>query len=79
MLPCQAASEALPREAGLLMLPSENLLRTLNGSCFFEATCEPKAIGFQIYDPPKSISIKGQTSWTNSIARRESGGGGMMG
>ncbi len=30
-------------------------------------------------NPPKSIYIKGQTSWTNSYAYREKGGGGMMG
>src|SRR5271165_5097263 len=79
MLPCQADAAKLPREDGLLLLKEENLLRTFDGKCIFEGTCEPKSDKFRILDPPKSISIKGQTSWTNSMADRERGGGGMMG
>ncbi len=79
MLPCQIEQTELPREGGVLLLKEDNLLRTFNGTCIFEPTCQPKSSEFRTSDPPKSISIKGQTSWTNSMADRERGGGGMMG
>jgi hypothetical protein len=79
MLPCQVNASELPREDGVLMLKAANLLRVFNGSCIFEKACQPKQEAFQILDPPKSISIIGQTGWTRSYASRERGGGGMMG
>lgn len=79
LLPCQIASRDLPREDGVLLLSDSNLLRTFDGICIFEETCKPKTDGFQALNPPKSISIKGQTGWTNSYAFRDKGGGGMMG
>jgi hypothetical protein len=79
MLPCQTSLSNLPREDGVLMLKETNLLRVFNGTCILEGTCQPKAPEFRLFDPPKSISIKGQTSWTNSTADRDRGGGGMMG
>ena len=79
MLPCQAESADLPREEGALLLKRENLLTTFGGICIFEPTCTPKTPNFVPFDPPKSISIKGQTSWTSSYAERKRGGGGMMG
>jgi hypothetical protein len=79
MLPCQADLADLPREEGVLLLPEKNLLRTFGGKCLFEETCQPRTEQFRISDPPKSISIKGQTSWTNSMSDRQRGGGGMMG
>ncbi len=79
MLPCQVDANELPREDGVLMLKETNLLRVFNGTCILEGACQPKSAEFRILDPPKSISIKGQTSWTNSTADRERGGGGMMG
>jgi len=78
-LPCQVYGDDLPREGGKLLLDDKNLLSTFDGVCIFEQVCQPKANTFQILDPPKSISIKGQTSWTNSMADRDRGGGGMMG
>jgi hypothetical protein len=78
-LPCQLRPQELPRENGILLLKQNNLLRTFDGVCIFEETCQPKSESFRALAPPKSISIKGQTSWTNSYADRERGGGGMMG
>lgn len=78
-LPCQADVSELPREDGTLLLKAENLLSTFGGVCIFEPTCKPKEPSFVALDPPKSISVKGQTSWTNSTADRKRGGGGMMG
>lgn len=77
-LPCQVKTDDLPREEGVLLLPENNLLRTLEGICLFEDACQPKTTTFRQFDPPKSISIKGQTSWTSAYADQERGGGGMM-
>jgi len=78
-LPCQIASRDLPREGGRLLLSESNLLRTFDGVCILEEACQPKTETFRAFNPPKSISIKGRTSWTKSYAYREKGGGGMMG
>jgi len=76
--PCQVESERLPRENGRIML-NNNLLQTFNGVCIFEDTCLPMTELFSPFDPPRSISIKGKTSWTDSYSYKEKGGGGMMG
>ena len=78
-LPCQANIEDLPRENDRLLLSPSNLLYTFDGICPLENTCQPKTKAFQQLDPPKSISIKGRTSWTSAYADKERGGGGMMG
>jgi hypothetical protein len=79
LLPCQLSSTNLPREDGHLLLDDKNLLYTFDGNCILESVCKPKDKGFHVLDPPKSISIRGQTGWTNSYAYQENGGGGMMG
>jgi hypothetical protein len=79
LLPCQVGPEELPRESGALLLSPTNLLYRFDGICIFENVCQPKSEVFQQLDPPKSISIKGQTSWTSAYADIERGGGGMMG
>ncbi len=78
LLPCRVNPKDLPREQGQLMLPEKNLLRTFNGTCILENVCSPKSDSFRMYDPPKSISIKGQTGWTSAYAFKERGGGGLM-
>ena len=78
-LPCQIDPSELPREGGNLLLKEGSLLKVFDGLCIFESVCKPKTEEFCALNPPKSISIKGQTSWTNSYAYREQGGGGMMG
>lgn len=77
--PCQLDPSELPRENGELLLPGDNLLRVFNGVCIFEQVCKPATDEFRALNPPKSISIKGRTSWTSSYAYRDRGGGGMMG
>lgn len=80
LLPCQVYSHQLPRdEEGALILDKSNLLRTFNGVCILESVCRPKANDFKKLSPPKSISIVGRTSWTDSYAYKDEGGGGMMG
>lgn len=78
-LPCQIAARDLPRDQGRLLLEPEDLLAIFDGVCIFEGVCLPGAAAFRLLDPPKSISVKGKTSWTESYADRERGGGGMMG
>jgi len=78
-LPCQVSARDLPRDAGKLKLEADNLLSIQDGVCMFEGVCHPKDPDFRPLDPPKSISVKGQTGWTNSYSERERGGGGMMG
>jgi len=78
-LPCQIDSADLPREEGRLLLKDSNLLKVFDGVCILERACQPKAPSFRALDPPKSISIKGRTSWTESYAYKDRGGGGMMG
>lgn len=77
-LPCQAEAQDLPREDGVLLLEEDNLMRVFDGVCLFDTICQPKSVTFKQLDPPKSISIKGETSWTSAYADRERGGGGMM-
>ncbi|MCX7840183.1 MAG: hypothetical protein N2559_12115, partial [Anaerolineae bacterium] len=79
-LPCQVSSRQLPRdEEGVLRLDKANLLRTFDGVCIFESVCQPKSDDFKKLAPPRAISIIGRTSWTESYAYKDKGGGGMMG
>jgi hypothetical protein len=78
MLPCQVKARDLPREEGVLLLPEGDLLRIFDGVCILEEVCQPRTEAFRLLDPPKSISVKGQTSWTSAYADQERGGGGMM-
>ncbi len=77
-LPCQVSADNLPREEGVLLLPDSNLLREFDGTCIFENVCEPKNEVFKLLEPPKSISIKGKTSWISAYSDKDLGGGGMM-
>lgn len=61
-LPCQVDSTDLPREKGQLLLCDDKLLKLFDGVCVLELACQPKNKDFQPLNPPKSISIKGQTS-----------------
>jgi len=78
-LPCQKDASELPRENGKLLLPKTNLFYKFDGKCIFEDVCKPKSNDFIDLNPPKSISIKGRTSWTSSYSYKGKGGGGMMG
>jgi hypothetical protein len=79
LLPCQADAEQLPQENGRLLLDANNLLSTFGGVCIFTALCRANTPDFKPLEAPRSISIKGQTSWTDSYADKGRGGGGMMG
>lgn len=78
-LPCQIDSSLLPLKKGRIDIKPDNMLSIFNGKCIFEGVCRSKDSGFILFDPPMSISIKGQTGWTESYSFKGRGGGGMMG
>jgi len=78
-LPCQLSSSVLPRDPlGGLSIDTRNLLYLFDGTCIFDAVCNPRDDEFRKLAPPKSISILGQTGWTTAYADEEEGGGGLM-
>jgi len=46
--------------------------------CPFASVCEPQSSNFNKLNPPKSISILGQTGWESARAKKNEGGGGLM-
>lgn len=46
--------------------------------CPFVNACNPKSKTFRKFNPPKSISIMGQTGWETAYIRKDEGGGGLM-
>lgn len=44
--------------------------------CPFKEICD--AVGRKMFEPPKSISILGQTGWSTAYAQSGAGGGGLM-
>ena len=78
VMPCQIPEADLPRNAdGTLRLDSDNLLHTLDGHCLFTPACRPNTSEFRLLMPPRSISVKGQTGWTDAYSDVDKGGGGL--
>jgi len=46
--------------------------------CPFSSVCSPKDADFKKLNPPKSISILGQTGWESARTIKDEGGGGLM-
>ena len=46
--------------------------------CPFAKACNPQDSKFKKFNPPKSISILGQTGWDGARAEADCGGGGLM-
>ncbi|MEP0827448.1 MAG: hypothetical protein HRF51_02905 [bacterium] len=46
--------------------------------CPFSPVCSPRSPAFTKLNPPKSISILGQTGWITAYTRTDEGGGGLM-
>lgn len=79
LLACQLATEELPRDdSGGLFIGHQNLPHALDGRCPFDPVCEPRSSSFRAYEAPRSISVKGQTGWTEAYAEGDMGGGGLM-
>lgn len=56
----------------------ENALLPGIKECPFVSVCNPKSNGFKELNPPKSISILGQTGWESARTKAGDGGGGLM-
>ena len=71
VIPCQIPEAELPRNPDLtLQLDADNLLHTLDGHCLFTPVCRPNSNEFRLLMPPRSISVKGQTGWTEACEHR---------
>jgi len=72
MLPCMSDSDIARNFNFDYSLDGEPIHR-----CFFLSVCQPQSPDFIPFDPPKSISIKGRTGWTEAYSDRKRGGGGL--
>jgi hypothetical protein len=80
IMPCQIPLGEQPRNPDkTLRLDANNLLHTLNGICLFVPVCRPDTDEFRMLMPPRSISVKGQTGWTDAYSNIGQGGGGLSG
>ncbi len=77
MLPCSDIDGYLAIEKNAFVISKNAVLPGLK-ECPFVIVCEPKSPSFKKLNPPKSISILGQTGWDSARTRSEQGGGGLM-
>ena len=72
MMPCsnEEGYVAIKETPYVLSLPDEQKI----SECPFKDICQEN----RYLQPPKSISILGQTGWTTAYARKDEGGGGLM-
>ncbi len=72
MMPCsnEEGYVAILETPYVLSLPDEQKIN----ECPFKEICQEN----RYLQPPKSISILGQTGWTTAYARKNEGGGGLM-
>ena len=72
MMPCsnEEGYVAIQETPYVLSLPDEQKI----SECPFKEICQEN----RYLQPPKSISILGQTGWTTAYARKNEGGGGLM-
>ncbi|NQS97329.1 MAG: hypothetical protein HQ591_02635 [candidate division Zixibacteria bacterium] len=77
VLPCTDSDGFIVIEKNKYTSSSSPLLPGLK-ECPFVPVCNPKNNNFKKLNPPKSISILGQTGWESAKTRREEGGGGLM-
>ncbi len=77
ILPCSDKYGSLVLEKNKYVSGENPLLPDLK-ECPFESVCNPKNPSFIKFNPPKSISILGQTGWESARVNRNEGGGGLM-
>lgn len=72
MMPCSCEEGyiAIKETPYVLSLPDEQKI----SECPFKEVCKEN----RYLQPPKSISILGQTGWTTAYTRKDEGGGGLM-
>ncbi|MFH1902642.1 MAG: hypothetical protein ABIK20_01095, partial [Candidatus Omnitrophota bacterium] len=72
------------RRLGYIVIEKSNFVSSSNAllpdlkECPFAVVCKPKNSNFIKLNPPKSISILGQTGWESAKTRANEGGGGLM-
>lgn len=76
-LPCSDPTGHLVIEKNDYVAGENSILTNLK-ECPFEPVCNPKNPNFIKFNPPKSISILGQTGWESARVNRGEGGGGLM-
>ncbi|MBI5779607.1 MAG: hypothetical protein HZA49_09170 [Planctomycetes bacterium] len=77
VLPCSDNDGYIAIEQSDFVSGREPLLPNLK-ECPFVIVCNPKTKMFRKLNPPKSISILGQTGWDSARATVDEGGGGLM-
>ncbi|MBI3753667.1 MAG: hypothetical protein HY266_06455 [Deltaproteobacteria bacterium] len=77
ILPCTDTQGYIVIEKSNFVSGDNPLLPNLK-ECPFEVACKPKTDIFKKLNPPKSISILGQTGWESAKTRGNEGGGGLM-
>jgi hypothetical protein len=77
ILPCTDNDGYIAIEKSNFTAGDTPLLPNLK-ECPFEIVCQPKRNSFKKLNPPKSISILGQTGWESAKTRKDTGGGGLM-
>jgi len=77
ILPCSDTSGNIVIENNEFVSGRNPILPNLK-VCPFEPVCNPQNPSFIKFNPPKSISILGQTGWESARVNRDEGGGGLM-
>ena len=77
VLPCTDPEGYLVIQNSAFVSGNNALLPNIK-ECPFVSVCESKTNNFRKLNPPKSISILGQTGWETAKTRAFEGGGGLM-
>ena len=77
VLPCQDKEGYLAIEK-IDKVSGQNAIFKDVKECFFASVCLPQSPDFIKLNPPKSISILGQTGWESARVKKSEGGGGLM-
>ncbi len=77
VLPCTDSQGYIVIQNSKFVSGNNALLPNIK-ECPFVSVCEPKTNNFRKLNPPKSISILGQTGWETAKTRSVEGGGGLM-
>lgn len=77
VLPCTDGEGKIVISKNEFVIGDNALLKGIE-ECPFVSVCESKLSGFKKLNPPKSISILGQTGWESARATKNEGGGGLM-
>jgi len=77
ILPCMDKEGYVSIEKNKFVFGDSALLPGIK-ECPFTKVCQPMSDKFKKLNPPKSISILGQTGWESARTNSDEGGGGLM-